>query len=280
MIRMDSTENLSVLAAEIRYIVTDMICRAGSGHIGGSLSIVEILLALYYRVMHTNPADLNDPRRDRLVLSKGHAGPALYAVLAHKGIIPFDWLATLNKPGTRLPSHVDRRTPGVEMTAGSLGQGLSAACGMALAAQKTSPASRVFCIIGDGESQEGQVWEAALFAAHRKLSNLVGITDYNGMQIDGTCDEVMSLGDLEAKWRSFDWDTVTVDGHDIPALIAAFKPVASAARPRMVIARTVKARGNACFEGQVGSHHIRIADDAARKKYLEGVSGASRTLPY
>ena len=176
-------------------MITDMICRAGSGHIGGALSLVEIIISLYYRTMRVRPEEPRWPDRDRLVLSKAHAGPVLYTALAYKGFFPKQWLATMNQDGTRLPSHVDQlRTPGIDMTAGSLGQGLSCACGVALAGKLNGKDYRTFCIIGDGESNEGQIWEAALFAAHWKLDNLVAITDCNKMQIDGRTDEILALG--------------------------------------------------------------------------------------
>ncbi|HQP29790.1 MAG TPA: 1-deoxy-D-xylulose-5-phosphate synthase N-terminal domain-containing protein, partial [Deltaproteobacteria bacterium] len=164
------------LAREFRFVITDMICRSGSGHIGGALSLVDIIITLYYRVMRVKPDEPRWLDRDRLVLSKGHAGPVLYTALAYRGFFPMQWLTTLNQDGTRLPSHVDQiQTPGIDITAGSLGQGLSCACGIALAGKLNKKDYRTFCIIGDGESDEGQIWEAALFAGHRKLDNLVAI---------------------------------------------------------------------------------------------------------
>ena len=203
------------LAREFRYVVTDAICRSGVGHIGGVMSLVEIVITLYYRVLNLKPEDPNWPERDRLVLSKGHAGPVIYTALAFKGFFPMKWLTTINQNGTRLPSHMDQiLTPGVDMTAGSLGQGLSCACGMALAAKRDGHKHRVFCIIGDGESDEGQIWEAAMFAAHHRLDNLVAICDYNKMQIDGCTDEIMNLEPLADKWRAFGWEVFEMDGHD------------------------------------------------------------------
>ena len=156
------------LAKQFRYVVTDMICRSGSGHIGGALSLVEIIITLYYRTMRVRPDEPRWPERDRLILSKAHAGPVLYTALAYRGFFPADWLATMNQDGTKLPSHVDAlKTPGIDMTAGSLGQGLSCACGVALAGKMNRKDYRTFCIIGDGESNEGQIWEAAMFAAHQ-----------------------------------------------------------------------------------------------------------------
>jgi transketolase len=264
------------LAKEFRYAITDMICRAGSGHIGGALSLVEIIISLYYRVMRTRPEEPRWPERDRLVLSKGHAGPVLYTALAYKGFFPKAWLATMNRDGTRLPSHVDQlRTPGIDMTAGSLGQGLSCACGVALAGKLDGKGYRTFCIIGDGESNEGQIWEAALFAAHWKLDNLVAITDCNKMQIDGRTDEILGMEPLADKWRAFGWQVFEIDGHDWNDIHAALQAaVAVADKPAMIIAHTVKGKGNAVVENRVDSHHVSVADRADYEKYLAGLGYA------
>lgn len=269
------------LAKEFRYVITDMICRSGSGHIGGALSLVEIMISLYWRILRVNPAEPRWPDRDRLILSKGHAGPVLYAALAYRGFFPFQWLTTLNQDGTHLPSHVDQiQTPGVDITAGSLGQGLSCACGVALAGKLNKKDYRTFCIIGDGESDEGQNWEAALFAGHRKLDNLVVITDYNKMQIDGTTDEVLSLEPLADKWRAFNWEVFEMNGHDWDDIyVTITKAIAVTGKPAMIIAHTVKGMGNAAVQGLVGSHNIKIGDKAAYEKYLAGV-GHTCTLPY
>ena len=185
MDRIEDKEQLDQLAKEFRYIVTDIMCRAGGGHIGGSLSLVEIIISLYFRIMNLKPENPRWEDRDRFILSKGHAGPTLYTALAYRGFFEKDVLLTLNANGTKLPSHVDQViTPGVDQTAGSLGQGLSCANGIALANKLEKRTNNVFCVVGDGESQEGQIWEAAMFAAHHKLDNLVVITDYNKMQID------------------------------------------------------------------------------------------------
>jgi transketolase len=274
-------ETASELAREFRYVITDMICRAGAGHIGGSLSLVEILISLYYRVMRVRPEEPLWPDRDRLILSKGHAGPVLYAALAYKGFFPMEWLTTMNRNGTRLPSHVDwRQTPGVDMTAGSLGQGLSCACGMALAAKLDNKSYRTFCIIGDGESNEGQVWEAALFAAHRKLDNLVAITDCNGLQIDGPTDEVLSLKSLADKWRAFNWEVFEIDGHRWSEIQTALdQAIAVTGKPAMIVAHTVKGKGNAVVENRVDGHRVVVGDRAAYHKYMAGL-GYTCPLPY
>jgi transketolase len=207
---LDKLENL---ADEFRWVITDTICRAGSGHLGGALSLVEVIITLYFRVMNIRPDEPGWPDRDRFVLSKGHAGPVLYTALAYQGYFPMEWLLTLNQNGTRLPSHADQnQTPGVDMTTGSLGQGLSCACGLAMAAKMDHKDHTVFCIIGDGESNEGQNWEAAMFAAQYRLDNLVVICDYNKLQIDGTTHQVMNLDPLPAKWEAFGWEVLKWTG--------------------------------------------------------------------
>lgn len=269
------------VAKEFRYVVTDMICRAGSGHIGGALSLVEIIITLYYRVMRVRPEEPRWPDRDRLILSKGHAGPVLYTALAYKGYFPFQWLATMNQDGTKLPSHVDQlRTPGIDMTAGSLGQGLSCACGVAMAGKMDAKNYRTFCIIGDGESDEGQIWEAAMSAAHHNLDNLVAITDRNRMQIDGTTDEILKLGALADKWRAFGWEVLEVDGHDWDDIYDGLqKAIAVRGKPAMIIAHTVKGKGNAAVENMVNSHHVSVKNQADYDKFISGL-GYTCTLPY
>ncbi len=252
------TQKIVEFAKEIRKQTLFTIGNLGVGHIGGALSVVDVLALLYGKVMKIDPANPLWEERDMLVLSKGHAGPALYATLALKGFFPMEELTTLNQGGTNLPSHCDRtRTVGIDMTTGSLAQGFSAACGLAYARQLDAKEGYVYAIIGDGESQEGQVWEAAMFAAHYKLDHLIAFTDYNKMQIDGTTDEIMGLGDIEGKWRSFGWYTQRVDGHDVEALdravLAAQK---NSGKPSMIIMDTIKGKGAFFCEGQVGSHSM------------------------
>jgi transketolase len=274
-------EEFDKLAGEWRYVITDLICRAGSGHIGGALSLVEIVMSLYYRTMKVDPTNPKLADRDRLVLSKGHAAPVLYVALAYKGYFPFSWLPTMNADGTRLPSHADGRTvPGVDMTTGSLGQGLSAACGMAASAKFDGRSNNVFCIIGDGESNEGQNWEAALFASHNQLDNLVAITDYNQMQIDGTTKEILSLEPITDKWRSFGWEVFEMDGHDWDAIDATLKKaIAVKGKPAMIIAHTIKGKGCTIVEGTVDSHNIKVPDQASYEKYLKAMTVQAK-LPY
>ncbi|MBW1961866.1 MAG: transketolase [Deltaproteobacteria bacterium] len=271
--QIDDKQRLDELAKEFRWVITDTICRAGSGHLGGSLSLVETIITLYFRIMNLNPQDPRWEERDRFILSKGHAGPVLYSALAYRGFFPKNWLPTLNKNGTRLPSHVDQvKTPGVDMTAGSLGQGLSCAVGMALAAKLKNKKYRVFCVVGDGESQEGQIWEAAMFAAQHKLDNLVAITDYNKMQIDGTLEEVISLEPIVEKWRAFGWEVFEMNGHDWDDIHETIRKAMDVQeKPAMIIAHTVKAKGNVCFEGQVSCHHIKVPDEDEYRRVLEGV---------
>jgi len=269
-------------AGEWRYLITDMICRAGSGHLGGALSLVEIVMTLYERIMKVDPADPKWPDRDRLILSKGHAAPVLYVALARKGFFPSAWLGTLNQDGTRLPSHADARfVPGVDMTTGSLGQGLSCACGAAYACRMDGRACRVFCIIGDGESNEGQIWEAAMFAGHHKLDNLVAVTDYNRLQIDGFTDEILSLEPLADKWRAFGWEVFEMDGHDWDDVYDTLRAAIDVkGKPTMILAHTVKAKGCSCVENRPESHNIKVPDAAAYRKYIDSLVAGKSELPY
>lgn len=233
-----------------------MIGEAGSGHPGGSLSCADVLVALYFRVLRVDPGRPDWPDRDRFVLSKGHACPALYAVLAERGFFPVEDLWTLRRLGSPLQGHPDmRKTPGVEASTGSLGQGLSIGLGMALAARLDGAAWRVYVMLGDGEIQEGQVWEAAMAAAHYRVDNLTAILDWNGLQIDGPNDEVMSIQPVAEKWRAFGWEVGEVDGHRFPEILQALRWARSVrGRPAIVLARTVKGRGVSFMEGQVDWH--------------------------
>ncbi len=245
-------------AKEIRKKTLYSIGKIGVGHIGGALSIVDLLALLYEEEMQFDAKNPLWEDRDKLVLSKGHAGPALYAALALKGFFPISELDTLNQGGTNLPSHCDRtKTKGIDMSTGSLGQGLSAACGLALAQKIDKKKSRVFAIIGDGGSQEGQNWEAAMFAAQYKLDNLIAFTDYNRMQIDGTTDDIMDLGVVEGKWKTFGWFTQRVDGHDFEAMrVAIAKAKEQKHKPSMIILDTIKGKGAAFCEGLVTNHNM------------------------
>lgn len=254
-------KDLKRKALRIRMITIEMIGKLGVGHIGGSLSIADALAVLYYKVMKIDPNNPKWEDRDLFVLSKGHAGPALYSVLADLGYFPYEWIDTLNKPDTNLPSHCDRlKTPGVDMTAGSLGQGLSAAVGMALAAKICNKDNYVYAIIGDGESQEGQIWEAAMFASHNRLNNLIVLTDYNKMQIDGYIKEVNNLEPLADKWRAFNWNVIEVDGHNVEQIYDAIMEGKSQdEKPTMIILHTTKGKGAYFAEGKVTSHNMSIS---------------------
>lgn len=249
--------NLARTCQLIRRDIVEMVGAAGSGHPGGSLSAVEIVASLYFGVMKHDPARPDLPERDRFVLSKGHAAPVLYAALAEAGYFPREELVTLRKLGSMLQGHPDaRKTPGVEVSTGSLGQGLALANGMALSLRldgTTEPT--VFCLLGDGEIQEGEVWEAAMLAAHYRLANVVAIVDLNGLQIDGPTAEVMDVGDVAAKFAAFGWHVVTCDGHDLEQLAEAFEAAkACTDGPAVIVANTVKGKGVSFMEGLCDWH--------------------------
>lgn len=248
-----------------------MTATAGSGHPGGSLSAVDILVSLFFRILRHRPADPGWVERDRLILSKAHAAPALYAALAEAGYLPVDELCTLRKLDSRLQGHPDRKcTPGVEMTCGSLGQGLSYGIGVALAGRLDSLDYRVYVLLGDGECDEGQVWEAAVSAAHFKVDNLVAIIDHNKLQLDGWNREVMNLEPLDDKWRAFGWHVLEVDGHDFTQLLAAFEEAGGVkGQPVAIIAHTVKGKGVSFMENQVDFHGKAPTTEEAARALLE-----------
>ena len=270
---LEQTEELDRLADRFRYILVALICKVKWGHLGGTMSLVEIIIMLYFRIMRVNPKNPRWPDRDRLVLSKGHAGPVVYVALAAKGYFAERDLLQLNANGSFLPSHCDmRRTPGIDMTAGSLGQGISCACGMALWGKRFDKKHRVFCIIGDGESNEGEVWEAALFAGHQHLDNLIVICDYNHLQIDGYTDDICTLEPFAEKWKAFGWEALETDGHDWNSLHGTFqKAMSVTGKPVMIIAHTIKARGHRDFENKASSHSVRISTDGEKMLFLQGV---------
>ena len=265
-----SNEDLKELekqAKKIRIKTIDSIGLLGVGHIGGAMSIVEVLTILYYRKMNIDPDNPKKEDRDKLVLSKGHAGPALYSTLAQKGFFPVEWLNTLNQGGTNLPSHCDmNRTPGIDMTTGSLGQGLSSAIGLSLAMRLDNIDRNVFAIIGDGESQEGQNWEAAMAASKFKLNKLIAFTDYNKMQIDGYTKDIMTIDDPEAKWSAFGWNTDRIDGHNFSVLDTAIDNARkSVNKPTMIILDTVKGKGCSFAEGKLNNHNMAFTYDQAKE---------------
>lgn len=249
-------KEVTTFARQMRRDILKMVTDAKSGHPGGSLSITDLLALLYNVEMNIDPMDSHRPNRDRLVLSKGHAAPGLYAALAGRGFFAKEELWHLRKIDAMLQGHPDmKHTPGVEMTTGSLGQGFSAACGMALNAKLENDLYHTFVIVGDGESQEGQVWEAAMFAGHYKLDTLTAFIDFNGLQIDGKITDVMSPLPLPDKFRAFNWHTIEVDGHDINALHEAITEARETkTMPTAIIMKTVKGKGICKMENQAGWH--------------------------
>lgn len=264
---MDASLNkaLQKLALEIRIGIVEQIWARGFGHIGGSLSIADALAVLYGKVMRYDPQNPRWPERDKLVCSKGHAGPAVYAALAISGFFPYEELKTLNQPGTHLPSHCDKnKTPGVDMTTGSLGQGTSLAVGIALGDKLKGRDSKTYLFVGDGESDEGQVWEAAMFTAAKRLTNIVWLVDDNKKQLDGYTQDVLPLFDLAAKFAAFGFDAQRVDGNDVGQVYAALTaPVGD--KPRAIILDTVKGKGIPEVENTLGNHSMTVAPEVCDK---------------
>lgn len=258
-------QELTQRAKEIRYNTMDQIGTLGVGHVGGCLSIAEVLSVLYYNRLNIDPKNPKLEGRDRLVVSKGHAGPALYSALAMKGYFPMEWLQTLNQPETNLPSHCDmNKTPGIDMTAGSLGQGISCAVGIAKASKMRKDSATVYCIVGDGESQEGQVWEASMTAAQYKLDNFMLFLDYNKMQIDGTVAQINDLIDPVAKWAAFGFNTFRVDGHNVEAIDTAIGQAKALGngKPSIIVLDTVKGKGVSYIEAAgFGNHNMPISPE-------------------
>ncbi len=248
------TQQMSKIALNVRRNIVKSVSAAKSGHPGGSLSMVEILVSLYFGKMNIDPKNPKMENRDRFVLSKGHGAPGLYSVLAEKGFFPEAELTNLRKFGSMLQGHPDcKKVPGVDMSTGSLGQGFSIACGMANAIKYKKSNEKVYTILGDGELQEGLIWEAAMTAAHYKLSNLTAIVDWNGLQIDGANDEVMSLGNIADKFKSFGFYVIEVDGHSFDQLLAAYD-VETGDKPKCIIAKTQKGRGVSFMLDNAGWH--------------------------
>ena len=263
-------KGLKKKAVQIRKDILMMLEKAGSGHTGGSLSIVEILVSLYYHKIRHNPKKPDWKERDKVILSKGHGCPALYAVLSDCGYFPREEIWTLRKFGSRLQGHPQLGLPGVEVSSGSLGQGLSIANGMALANKIDGINSKVYCIMGDGETNEGQVWEAAMTAAHYKLDNVCGIVDFNKMQIDGFCCDVKGLEPFAKKWEAFGWHAIETDGHDIASFIDALDSVDKVKeKPQMIVAHTIKGKGVSFVENQVKWHGISPKKEELEKALKE-----------
>ena len=249
-------KGLNEITNVIRKDIVSMICKSKSGHPGGSLSAVEILTALYFDQMNIDPTNPKMEDRDRFVLSKGHAAPALYATLAERGYFEKEELNYLRKLGSMLQGHPDmKKIPGVEMSTGSLGQGFSVACGMAMAAKLDNAPWNVYALLGDGEVQEGIIWEAAMSAAHYKLDNMIAFLDYNGLQIDGDVESVMNINPIEDKFRTFGWNVITIDGHDFDQIFAALDMAKDTVdKPTMIIAKTIKGKGVSFMENQASWH--------------------------
>lgn len=261
---MDAAEKkqLEITACKIRMGIIEGVHSAKSGHPGGSLSIAEILTYLYFKAMNIDPKDPKKADRDRFVLSKGHAAPALYSALAYRGYFDTELLTTLRHIGSILQGHPDmKHIPGVDMSTGSLGQGISAAVGMALSAKHFGDNYNVYTVLGDGEIEEGQVWEAAMFAGNKKLSNLTAFIDYNNLQIDGTIEEVNSAAPIDKKFEAFNWHTITIDGNDFEQIEAALEEAKTVDKPVAIIAKTVKGKGVSYMENAVNWHGAAPNDE-------------------
>lgn len=261
---------LQKTACKIRIGIIEGVHAAKSGHPGGSLSVADILTYLYFKEMNIDPENPKDPARDRFVLSKGHAAPALYATLAQRGFFSPDELLGLRHIGSILQGHPDmKHIPGVDMSTGSLGQGISAAVGMALSAKHFGDNFRVYAVLGDGELEEGQVWEAAMFAANKKLSNLTAFVDFNGLQIDGTIEEVNSARPIDKKFEAFGWETIVIDGHDFEQIESALEKAKKSDKPVAIIANTVKGKGVSFMENAVGWHGKAPGDEQYEQAMAE-----------
>ena len=268
--------HLKQTAAQVRLDILEEVHAASSGHPGGSLSIADIITYLYYEEMNVDPKNPKWEERDRLVLSKGHTAPALYAALAEKGYFPVEEMKKLRQVDSFLQGHPDMKgTPGVDMTTGSLGLGISAACGMALAAKIDKKDYRTYAIIGDGESEEGQIWEAAMFASHYKLDNICAIFDWNGLQIDGPVAEVMNPTPFDTKLEAFGFHVICIDGHDFEQIAAAFAEAKTVkGKPVAIIAKTIKGKGVSFMENQVGWHGSAPNDE----QYAAAVAEIKATM--
>ncbi len=253
--KIDEKLSLQKTATKVRMGIIEGVYNAKSGHPGGSLSAADIMTYLYFKQMNINPENPKDDNRDRLVLSKGHAAPVLYSVLANRGYFDVEMLKTLRHVGSILQGHPDmKKIPGVDMSSGSLGQGISAAVGMALSAKHFGNDYKVYAVLGDGEIEEGQVWEAAMFASHKKLNNLTVIVDNNNLQIDGTIDEVNSPYPIDEKFKAFGFEVAVINGNDFDEIDAAMQKAGTFSKPYAIIANTVKGKGVSFMENQVGWH--------------------------
>ena len=252
----NNVEELKSISKLIRKDIVSMLTESASGHPGGSLSAADIVTTLFFKEMNIDPNNPKNPNRDRFVLSKGHAAPVLYSALARKGFFPVEELSTLRKFGSRLQGHPSMKClPGIDMSTGSLGQGFSVACGMAMAAKLDNAPWNVYALLGDGEVQEGIIWEAAMSAAHYKLDNMIAFLDYNGLQIDGEVESVMNINPIEDKFKTFGWNVITIDGHDFDQIFAALDMAKDTVdKPTMIIAKTIKGKGVSFMENQASWH--------------------------
>ena len=263
-------KELQITACKARISIIEGVHAAKAGHPGGSLSCVDILTYLYYKEMNIDPKNPDMENRDRFVLSKGHAAPALYAVLAEKGFFDKSLIKTLRQIGSILQGHPDmKKIPGVDMSTGSLGQGISCAVGMALSSKHFGSGFNVYTVLGDGEIEEGQVWEAAMFAGNKNLSNLTAFVDYNNLQIDGTVEEVNSPAPIDKKFEAFGWHTIIIDGHDFNQIEAALKEAKTVDKPVCIIAKTVKGKGVSYMENAVNWHGAAPNDELAAQALKE-----------
>ena len=264
----EKLEFLTAKARKLRDDAIEIIGHFGVGHIGGVLSVMDALTVIYYDKANVDPSNPKKQDRDRVIMSKGHAGPAMYAVLADLGYYPKEWMTTLNRNGTNLPSHCDmNKTPGIDMTAGSLGQGLSAAVGMAIAAKIDRNPATIYCFIGDGESQEGQIWEATMLAAAKKLDNLIVLLDYNKMQLDGPVASINGLEPVADKWKAFNFFVQQVNGHDIEAISDAIDAAkAQKGKPSMIVLDTIKGYGASFTQGVANCHSMSVPEEVWRKE--------------
>ena len=269
--KITKVEGLANIANDIRIEIIEQVYNANSGHPGGSLSCADILAVLYFNQMNIDSENPNAKGRDRFVLSKGHCAPALYATLARKGYFDKELLKGFRKVESNLQGHPDMKgTPGVEMSTGSLGQGFSVACGMAMASKLDNAPWRVYTLLGDGEVQEGIVWEAAMSAAHYKLDNMVAFLDYNGLQIDGKTEDVMNIGPIVDKFKAFGWNVIEIDGHDFDQIFAALDMAKeTVGKPTMIIAKTIKGKGVSFMENQAGWHGAAPSDSDLERALLD-----------
>jgi len=266
----EKVRRLKNIALELRKDVVEMIYRANAGHPGGSLSAAEIISVLYFEIMNVDPKNPNWERRDRFILSKGHACPILYAALAKRGFFEREHLWTLRKTHSILQGHPDmKKTPGLDFTSGSLGCGLGIGVGMALGLKMSGIKSRVFVMLGDGECQEGAIWEAAMCASHYRLSNLLAIIDYNGLQVDGWIRDVMNIEPLKEKWKSFGWYVTEIDGHNVEEILSAFQLCFKVGGPAVIIAHTIKGKGVSFMENQIEWHGLALNEEEFERAMAE-----------